>query len=130
MNNNYIITYQNKCYAFDIDALKKICLISDTQKGKETEITETYTKNIDGVLEISSKGTKEVKGMGNPQNDMIIYDIVKLLITALLTNNSSISPLSLLTDEEDVMEEDITMDFATALAFNTCFKCGILVEVK
>ena len=119
MTNNYTITYKGKSYALDLEVLKKVCLISDLQKGKETEITENYTKNEEGVLEITEKLTREMKGPGNPQNDMIVYDIVKLLITALLSNN-------LLFDEED---EVFYMDFATSLAFNTCIKCGILVEI-
>ena len=32
-NKDYIITYMGKCYAIDLDALKKVCLISDNQKG-------------------------------------------------------------------------------------------------
>lgn len=123
MNKNYIITYHGKCYAIDLDVLQKVCLISDNQKAKETEIYERYEKGDNGDFDIVSKETKEMKGSGNPQNDMIIYDIVKLLISALLSNNT----IALDEDEEEI---EIPMDFATALAFNTCIKCGILVEVN
>lgn len=120
MNNDYVITYNGKCYALNLDVLKQVCFISDGQKTKETEITETYGLTNNGDFEIVAKETKEMKGSGNPQNDMIIYDIIKLLITGLLTNN-------VIPDDE---EDEIPMDFATALAFNTCLRCGILIEVK
>lgn len=117
-NKDYIITYMGKCYAIDLDALKKVCLISDNQKGKETEITENYTMGENGELELSEKLTREVRGNGNPQNDMIIYDVVKSLILSLLENKF-------------VFEEDeLTMDFSSALAFNTCIRFGILIEVE
>lgn len=131
MESNYVITYNEKSYAIDLDALKKVCFISDNQKGKETEIKEVYTKNNEGVLDLLSRETKELKGTGNPQNDMIIYDIVKLLITALLANSSLTQTPSFINpdyDEED--DVDFVMDFSTSLAFNTCIKWGILVEVK
>lgn len=131
MQSNYVITYKNKKYAFDLEAVKKLCFMSDAQKGKETEIAESYAKNDLGVLELVTKNTKEIKGSGNPQNDMILYDIVKLLMTALLAN--SLNPQLSYTDDEEEDSEpeiDFIMDFSTALAFNTCIKCGILVEVK
>lgn len=126
--NNYVITYKKKKYAFDLEAIKKLCFLSDAQKGKETEIIESYSKNGMGILELVSKDTKEVKGSGNPQNDMIIYDIVKLLMTALLANSTN--PQLPYDEDDEESEVDFIMDFSTALSFNTCIMCGILVEVK
>ena len=126
--NNYVITYKKKKYAFDLEAIKRLCFLSDAQKGKETEIIESYSKNDMGILELVSKDTKEVKGSGNPQNDMIIYDIVKLLMTALLANSTN--PQLPYDEDDEESEVDFIMDFSTALSFNTCIMCGILVEVK
>lgn len=130
MQSNYVITYRNRKYAFNLEAVKKLCFLSDVQKGKETEIAESYVKNDMGIMEMVAKETKELKGSGNPQNDMIIYDIVKLLMTALLANNTN--PQIPYADENDDEENEIDfiMDFSTALAFNTCIMAGILVEVK
>jgi hypothetical protein len=129
MMSNYVITYKKKKYAFDLEAIKKLCFLSDAQKGKETEIVESYKTNNMGILELTSKDTKEIKGSGNPQNDMIIYDIVKLLMTALLSNSTN-PQIPYEEDEEEEVEVDFIMDFSTALSFNTCIMCGILVEVK
>lgn len=105
-------------YAFDLDAIKKFCLISSDQNGKETEVTEGYDTNEDGALTLSSKILREVKSNGNPQNDMIIYDVVKLFIMRLLENNSS------------EHEFNCDIDFSTALAINTMLKWKMLIEIE
>ena len=57
----------------------------------------------------------ETKVNKNPQNDMIIYDIVKILMISLLEN--------------DNIEEMFQMDFGTALAINTLINWEILEEI-
>ena len=112
---DYYITVGGKSYAFDLKAIEKFCLKSSGEKDIENEITETYEKDNDG-LSISGKIVREIKINGNPQNDMIIYDIIKLFINRLLENASTIG--------------EIQVDFSTSLALNTLIKWKLLIEVE
>jgi hypothetical protein len=112
---NSYITFKGKRYAFDLDAIKNACLISGDQNGKETEVTEAYETDDDNNLSLSSKIVRDIKSTGNPQNDMIIYDVVKLFIIRLIDNTQ--------------IEREFDMDFSTALAINTLLKWGMLIEL-
>lgn len=115
--NGGYISFEGRKYAFDLEEIKNFCLISSEQNGKETEVTEGYDANEnDGTLTLSSKIFREVKSTGNPQNDMIVYDVVKLFIIRLLDNAST--------------EKEFEMDFSTALAINTLLKWKMLIEIK
>lgn len=114
-NGDYYITVDGKSYAFDLKAIEKFCLKSSGEKDVENEITETYERDDDG-LSISGKIVREIKTNGNPQNDMIIYDIIKLFIIRLLDNASTMGELQ--------------VDFSTSLALNTLIKWKLLVEVE
>ena len=114
-NGDYYITVDGKSYAFDLKAIEKFCLKSSGEKDVENEITETYERDDDG-LAISGKIVREIKTNGNPQNDMIIYDIIKLFIIRLLDNASTMGELQ--------------VDFSTSLALNTLIKWKLLVEVE
>lgn len=113
---DYYVTVENKCYAFDIKAIEKLCLKSSGEKDIENEITETYEKDDEG-LTLNGKIVREIKTNGNPQNDMITYDFVKLFIMRLLDNASFVN-------------ETFQMDFSTSLALNTLIKWKLLVEVE
>ena len=118
-NNKNYIPFNGKKYMIDIEALKRICLISSDQNGKETEVTEGYdVREEDGSLSLTSKILREVKSTGNPQNDMIIYDIIKAFIVRLLENDYT---------EIDFINK---LDFSTVLSFNTLVECGLLVEIE
>lgn len=110
------IKFHDKIYAFDLDAIKKACLVSADQNGKETEVTEAYETDEENKLTLSSKIVRDIKSTGNPQNDMIIYDVVKLFIIRLIDNSS--------------LDSEFEMDFSTALAINTLIKWGMLVEIN
>ena len=110
------IKFHDKIYALDLDAIKKVCLVSADQNGKETEVTEAYETDEENKLTLSSKIVRDIKSTGNPQNDMIIYDVVKLFIIRLIDNSS--------------LESEFEMDFSTALAINTLIKWGMLVEIN
>lgn len=110
------VEFNGKIYAFDLDAIKRVCLISADQNGKETEVTEAYEPDDENNLTLSSKIVRDIKSTGNPQNDMIIYDVVKLFIIRLIDNTS--------------IERGFEMDFSTALAINTLLKWGMLIEIK
>ena len=106
-----------KKYAFDLEKLKEVCLTSSKDGvNKELEISQAYEPNDDGELAVSNRVEHETRIFGNQQNDMIIYDIVKVLAISLLENNQD--------------ENSFTMDFVTCLTMNTLICWGILIEVK
>lgn len=109
--------FKGKKYAFDFEKLKEVCLTSSKDGvNKEVEISQAYEPNDDGDLVVSNKVEHETRIFGNQQNDMIIYDIVKVLVISLLENNQD--------------EETFTMDFGTCLTMNTLIRWGILIEVE
>lgn len=111
------LSFKGKKYALNLDKLKKICLGSSSEGGtREYEISQVYEADETGEMNISSKVEHETKVSGNPQNDMIVYDVVKLLILSLL--------------EKDTPETDFQWDFGTVLAINTLMSWGVLEEVE
>ena len=117
--SDFFFTTKNRKYAVDFEKLRKFCMRSSGENEAEHEITSTYESDAEGDLQISGKLIREVKTPGNPQNDMILYDVVKLFIIRLLEN------------AEDVKEIDEgNMDFSTSLSLNTLINCGILIEIK
>lgn len=110
-------SFNGKKYAFDLAKLKEVCLTSSKDGvNKEVEISQAYEPNEEGDLVVSNKVEHETRIFGNQQNDMIIYDIVKVLVISLLENSES--------------ESAFTMDFGTCLTMNTLIHWGILIEVK
>lgn len=116
MNKFFVI--DDKKYAFNLEAIKKFCLVSDKEKGGQIELMEVQEANDNGRLELISKTSHEVKGTGNPQNDSILYDLVKLFIVTLLDNDV----------KYDHAGEDLT--FSMRLAFNTLVEAGLIYEVE
>ena len=116
--NDYAICINKERYAFDIAKIKEICLVSDAEKSKEQEIVENW--EIDPASqkpEIVSKINREMRTAGNPQNDTILYDMIKLFITSVLSND--------ITCGNDFRN----FDFSTAISFNTLLKEGIIVKL-
>ena len=110
-----LISVFGKKYAFNLEKIREVCLTNSESGGtKQYEISEAYDRQEDGDYSMSSKVEHETKVIGNAQNDMIIYDVVKLFIVTLLENSS--------TTDDDV-------DLGTALALNTMIDWGLLYEV-
>lgn len=110
-----------KKYAFNLQKIKDFCLTSDKEKGGEVEVMEVHEPNSTGVLELASKTVHEIKSTGNPQNDTIMYDLIKLFVVTLLDSE--------INDENgsDVFSQ---MDFATAISFNTMLEMGFLYVIE
>jgi hypothetical protein len=109
------ISFNGKKYAFNLARLKEICLTpSSEHSGREIEITNVYEPNVDGEYIISSKVEHETKVNKTPQNDMIVYDFVKILMLVLL--------------EDDTTENGYEFTFGTVIAINTLISWGILEE--
>ena len=79
-NNEKFISFDGKKYAFNLERLKEVSLTSSSEKGaREVEITQVYEPDGSGDYTISSRVEHETKVSNTPQNDMIVYDFVKLL---------------------------------------------------
>lgn len=115
--NEKYISFNGKKYALQLDKLKEVCLSSSLDGGaREMEITQVYEPDAGGEYSISSRVEHETKVSKTPQNDMIVYDFVKLLILSLLENNT--------------IECDFKIDLGTSIALNTLMSWGILVEIN
>lgn len=115
--NSRYVSFNGKKYALNLEQLKKVCLFSGDDKLKEFEISQAYEADqTTGELVLSSKVEHETKTSGNPQNDMIVYDLVKLFVVSLL--------------EDDVIEDEYEKTFGNTLAINTLLAWGILEEVE
>lgn len=117
----FFFTPDNRKWGVDIDKFTKLCLTSDTEKSKDTEITEGYEKDDNGDMRQVSKIIREVNSQGNIQNDTIRYDLVKTLLSVVL--------------EKKVMsfgtvENELQYDFSFNIAFNTLLNAGIIYEIK
>lgn len=114
-NNEKFISFDGKKYALNLERLKEVSLTSSSENGaREVEITQVYEPDGGGDYTISSRVEHETKVSKTPQNDMIIYDFVKLLIISLLENEG--------------VEGNFQYDFGTVLAINTLISWGILEE--
>lgn len=116
------ITPDNRKWGIDIDKFTRICLTSDNEKSKDTEITEGFEKDeTTGTFTQTSRIIREVNSQGNMQNDTIRYDLFKTLLSVIL--------------DKKVMgfgslENEIQYDISFNIAFNTLLKEGIIYEIK
>lgn len=117
MPNDKYITFNSKKYAFNLNKIKEICLNSSHDGvSKEFEISQIYDTQDSGELSLSQKIEHETKISGNAQNDMIMYDVLKLLIVTVLEN----------AQPQDAYQEV----FSNALAMNTLIHWGVIEEVE
>ncbi len=103
-------------YVLKLDKIKELCLSpSKDGGGREIQIAQTYEVDENDELNLVSKVEHETKSIGNIQNDMIIYDIFKLLLVSLLENNNT--------------QDNFELTFSNVLVINTLLDWGIL-EIK
>ena len=111
------IAFKGKKYAMNLDMFKSVCMPSSNDFGaREYEISQVYDRDDAGELSISSKVEHETKSNGNPQTDVVLYDVVKIMILSLLEN--------------DKTEKEFDYDFGTVFAINTLLAWGILYEIE
>lgn len=117
MAKERFIVFRGKKYALNLKEIKKFCFDGDC--GRETEIVETYVMSPEGEPSLDTKQSRDFKS--NSQQDTIRYDLIKMIISVLITNESI----------ADAYEGDVdnTMDFASALAMNTLLEANILYEI-
>jgi len=113
---NKYITFAGKVYVLNLDKFREVCTPKASELGtREYEISQVYEVDDDGDFSMQSKVEHETKGAGNPQNDMIVYDVVKMFVMALLEN--------------DKPSNEFSYDFGTAFAINTLLNWGVLEEI-
>ena len=108
-------------WGVDIDKFTKMCLTSDNEKSKDTEITEGYEKDDTGSMTQVSKIIREVNSKGNMQNDTIRYDLIKTLLSVILDKKIM---------NFGSIENELMYDFSFNIAFNTLLKSGIIYQIK
>lgn len=114
-------TPDNRKWGIDIDKFTKICLTSDNEKSKDTEITEGFEKDESGAFTQTSRIIREVNSQGNIQNDTIRYDLFKTLLSVILDKKIM---------NFGSLENETQYDFSFNIAFNTLLKEGIIYEIK
>lgn len=114
-------TPDNRKWGVDIDKFTRMCLTSDNEKSKDTEITEGYEKDDNGTMTQVSKIIREVNSQGNMQNDTIRYDLIKTLLSVILDKKMM---------NFGSLENEVRYDFSFNIAFNTLLKAGIIYEIK
>ena len=112
------IEWGGRIFVLNLNKFKEVCTPKVSELGtREYEISQVYGSDDDdeGEFKLQSRVEHETKGAGNPQNDMIVYDIVKMLILALLEN--------------DKPKKEFEYDFGTTFAINTLLNWGVLEEI-
>ena len=84
MENKPYVYIGNKIYAMNLQKIADFCLVSDKLKNKESEVTEGYEVTDENGPELVSKVVREIKTNGNPQNDTIKYDLIRIFIDTVL----------------------------------------------
>ena len=112
----YFIKYDGRVFAVNTQALIDYCLVSEDKTIRDSEITEGYEKlsEDEDTLTLTSRVIRENAGASNPQNDMITYDVVKMFLSVVLSQN-----------DEDVPFQNLSF----AIAFNTLVDMGFLHEI-
>lgn len=113
MSRKPYIYIGNSVYAMNLQKIADFCLVSDKLKNKESEVTEGYEVTDDNGPELVSKVVREIKTNGNPQNDTIKYDLIRLFIDAVLS-------------AEGILPE---MTTGMKIAFNTLLDNGFIYEI-
>jgi hypothetical protein len=116
MGKKYI-DFGEHTYRFNLEKIKELCLSSSANGGaREIQIAQTYEVDEDNEMNLLSKVEHETKTFGNSQNDMIIYDIFKIMLVSLL--------------EIDNNKTHFVPTFANALVINTLIEWGILEKIN
>ena len=118
LEDKFSLTFNGKYYRLNIKKINEFCLVSGEKNGNEREITEAYESDENGEFRLSSKINREITTAGNSQEDMIVYDFIKSLVSKLLECNV------------DTRDTENDVDFGFALAFNTLLTEGMIEEIK
>jgi len=122
ISNDYKITFHDGSkYAFDIDRIKEICLISGEKQITDVEIQDlTNIGETEDDSYVSQKILKENKYF-NFQTDVLMLDLVKQFISYMVELNAQ----DIAKQKESERQETISQ----ALIFNTCLSSGIIKKI-
>jgi len=120
--SEYRKTYHNgQKYAFDLNKIKELCLISTQMPITDSEIQDlTNIGETEDESFVSQKILKENKYY-NFQTDVIMMDLVKTFIGYMVELNSS----DLVNTQETTRQESVSQ----SLIFNTCLDAGIIKKI-
>jgi len=120
--SEYRKTYHNgQKYAFDLNKIKELCLISTQMPITDSEIQDlTNIGETEDESFVSQKILKENKYY-NFQTDVIMMDLVKTFIVYMVELNSS----DLVNTQETTRQESVSQ----SLIFNTCLDAGIIKKI-
>ena len=109
-------SYNGRTFYVDINKIIEFCLKSENKNVRDSEITEGYEKLTDesNVLTLTSRVIRENTGTSNPQNDMITYDVFKMILAVILGQDATSNP---------------ELNVSYIIAFNTLMQMGMIVEI-
>lgn len=116
MNKTYYAVFMGKKYRVNIEKIIDFCT-SKTQDTKEQEITEAYQlSETDGELELSSKINRELKSVGGSQENVMAYEIIKMLLGRCIDDAYS----------KDGVSDGVSLP----LTFNTLIAYDMITEIE
>ncbi len=103
---------EEKNFVLDLERIFQFVFESDNDKNVDSELTELYVMDDEtNQLSLSSKQIREMKSGEINNKQTIRYDMVKFLLTSLLS----------------MSEEEVTV--GETIMLNTMFREGIIKEV-
>ena len=118
-----MILINNKCYIIDLDKL--MAWVSETpssEKNISTVTTMSYPITNDDEVDVVEKEISENKSSLNEVMNNIRYDLIRNLLTVLLTTYTD--------DMNRIITRDVSdLSFTQQIAFNTLLNKKIIIEL-
>ena len=118
-----MILINNKCYIIDLDKL--MAWVSETpssEKNISTVTTMAYPMTNDDEVDVVEKEISENKSSLNDVMNNIRYDLIRNLLTVLLTTYTD--------DMNRIITRDVSdLSFTQQIAFNTLLNKKIIIEL-
>lgn len=118
-----MISVNNKCFIIDLDKL--MAWISETpssEKNISTITTMSYPITNDDEVEVVEKEVSENKSSLNDVMNNIRYDLIRNLLSVLLTTYTD--------DMNHIITREVSdLSFSQQIAFNTLLNKKIIIEL-
>ena len=118
-----MILINNKCYIIDLDKLMAwVSETPSTKKNISTVTTMSYPITNDDEVDVVEKEISENKSSLNDVMNNIRYDLIRNLLTVLLTTYTD--------DMNRIITRDVSdLSFTQQIAFNTLLNKKIIIEL-
>ena len=118
-----MILINNKCYIIDLDKLMAwVSQIKRKKKNISTVTTMSYPITNDDEVDVVEKEISENKSSLNDVMNNIRYDLIRNLLTVLLTTYTD--------DMNRIITRDVSdLSFTQQIAFNTLLNKKIIIEL-